>query len=948
MATLKCKMCGGDLELTPDVTVAECPYCGTKQTVPNADNEKKMTLFSRANRLRFNNEFDKAAGVYETIIGEFPEEAEAYWGLVLCKYGIEYVDDPATAKKIPTCHRSSFDSVMEDENLELAMEYADAVAKRMYREEAKQIEAVRKGILEVSSREEPYDVFICYKETDESGERTLDSVLAQDIYNELTEKGYRVFFSRITLEDKLGQEYEPYIFAALHSARVMLAVGTSYEHYDAVWVKNEWSRYLQLMASGEKKTLIPCYKDLDAYDMPKEFAKLQAQDLGKVGAMQDLVRGVEKILGKSGEKNASVADTAASGMAVLNAQMEALLKRGYISLKDRKFAQAKGFFDQVLNNDPECAQAYWGKVLVGRKVRDKEELLHTIINQMEKDVGSEEKFYELVSEAICRIEDAAKADDFKELVDKVELEAYTPLVAITRDTDIQTGILSEFSDSELESLLTVEFDVNFMHYRKCLCLYEVWLEDYNSLEHIRSLVCVSVYEELLQDYKKANKGSKGFAEYYKKVKSDYDYEADYNHAIEYAKEDVRQEIEAILIGVTDWLKGKIAEVQKEQEKKNAEIKETISSWLQKAAGDIAGQKAEEEVAQKRAEEKAEADYQAAVRAAEAAYEKRLAEWKQAKDVYPAQYEAAAAKQSELREKIVQLEQEKVQLKGFFIGKKRKELETSIAQLQSSLTAVTLPQDPGEPPVYGKLPNREDFYKDARKNKAQSKVKTAAAVFPVFRAMWKEFARAAVGDKVFFGKYPYDKDGNIQKIQWRVLDRKENSLLLLTEYGIDRKKYHEESEDITWENCTLRRWLNEEFLNNAFSDYEKKLIQTTNVDNSQAEGYSEYRTKGGNNTKDRVFLLSYKEVLEEYFASDEERICMPTAYAMRTDRLADEDTVACCWRLRSPGKMQDEIIYIHEEGSNVYKDGSHGGTAVFFSGYIRPALWINLEAEIFES
>lgn len=74
------------------------------------------------------------------------------------------------------------------------------------------------------------------------------------------------------------------------------------------------------------------------------------------------------------------------------------------------------------------------------------------------------------------------------------------------------------------------------------------------------------------------------------------------------------------------------------------------------------------------------------------------------------------------------------------------------QLQSSLIAVILPQDPGEPPVYGKLPNREDFYKDARKNKAQSKVQTAAAVFPAFRAMWKEFTRTAVGDKVYFGKF----------------------------------------------------------------------------------------------------------------------------------------------------------------------------------------------------
>ena len=105
MAVIKCKMCGGDLVIEPGATVAECEYCGSRQTVPNQDNEKKLTLFARANRLRAACEFDKAAGVYESIVAEFPQEAEAYWGLVLCKYGIEYVDDPANVSKIPTCHR---------------------------------------------------------------------------------------------------------------------------------------------------------------------------------------------------------------------------------------------------------------------------------------------------------------------------------------------------------------------------------------------------------------------------------------------------------------------------------------------------------------------------------------------------------------------------------------------------------------------------------------------------------------------------------------------------------------------------------------------------------------------------------------------------------------------------------------------------------------------------
>ncbi len=369
MAVIKCKMCGGDLVIEPGATVAECEYCGTKQTIPNQDDEKKLTLFARANRLRMGCEFDKAAGIYESIVADFPQEAEAYWGLVLCKYGIEYVDDPATGKKIPTCHRSSFESIMEDSDFEQALENADVVARKVYRDEAKQIEEIRKGIIEVSGKEEPYDIFICYKETDENGQRTVDSVIAQDVYDALTEKGYRVFFSRITLEDKLGQEYEPYIFAALNSAKIMLAFGTDYEYYNAVWVKNEWSRYLKLMARDKTKHLIPCYKGIDAYDMPKEFAKLQAQDMGKVGAIQDLMRGIEKLLPRT-DPSAPVQQVVQQVVAPADNRQSAQLDRGYMALEDGDWKKADGFFEEALNLDAHSAPAYIGKTLAQEQCRN--------------------------------------------------------------------------------------------------------------------------------------------------------------------------------------------------------------------------------------------------------------------------------------------------------------------------------------------------------------------------------------------------------------------------------------------------------------------------------------------------------------------------------------------------------------------------------------------------
>ena len=357
MTIFKCKMCGGALNIEEGMTVCECEYCGSKQTVPAANDEKIAKLFERANRLRFNNEFDKAYSIYESIISEDPEAAEAYWGLVLCKYGIEYVDDPATLDKVPTCHRSSFESVMEDENFEQVMETADSLARVVYREEAKKIEEIRKGIIEVSGKEKPYDIFICYKETAEDGQRTIDSVLAQDVYDALTAKGYRVFFSRITLEDKLGTEYEPYIFAALNSAKVMLAFGTSYDFYNAVWVKNEWARYLKLMEKDKGKHLIPCYKDIDAYDMPKEFARLQAQDMGKVGAVQDLLRGIEKLIGK--EEKAELEEVTKTMENVsMGPNVHSLLERVEIFLEDKKWGSAEEYCNKVLDIEPKNAMAY--------------------------------------------------------------------------------------------------------------------------------------------------------------------------------------------------------------------------------------------------------------------------------------------------------------------------------------------------------------------------------------------------------------------------------------------------------------------------------------------------------------------------------------------------------------------------------------------------------------
>ncbi len=375
---LKCKMCGGDIELSADKTCGMCSYCGSTMTFPKVDDEQRANMFNRGNHFRRIGEFDKALAVYERIVQEDEGDAEAHWCCALCRFGIEYVEDPNTLEYLPTCHRASFDSFLEDPDYLAALAHSDGVTKRQYQKDAAKIAEVQRGILATSQNEEPFDVFICYKESENDGSRTRDSLYAQDIYYQLTEQGRRVFFSRITLEDKAGTEYEPYIFAALNSAKVMILVTTSAEHAGAVWVKNEWSRFLSLMRKDRSKLLLPCYRDMDPYDLPEALSVLQSYDMSKIGFIQDLIRGVNKVLDgakpKDKPQETVVKETVIEKHESGSANIASLLDRAFLALEDGEWERADGFCEQVLNLDSRNAQAYLGKLMAERHVRKREAL----------------------------------------------------------------------------------------------------------------------------------------------------------------------------------------------------------------------------------------------------------------------------------------------------------------------------------------------------------------------------------------------------------------------------------------------------------------------------------------------------------------------------------------------------------------------------------------------
>lgn len=812
---IKCKMCGGDLAFEPGSTACECEYCGSKQTIPSVDSEKKTNLFNRANRLRMNSEFDKASAVYEQIVAEFPEEAEAYWGLCLCAYGIEYVDDPATGSKIPTCHRTLPTSIMEDSNFEQACDYADPVARKVYREEAKTIDRIQKDILSIAQSETPYDVFICYKETAEDGSRTEDSVLAQDVYEALTAKGLKVFFSRITLEDKLGTQYEPYIYAALSSAKVMLAFGTTYEYYDAVWVKNEWSRFLGMMKADKRKVLIPCFKGLDAYDMPKEFRGLQAQDMAKLGWMQDLVRGVEKLCGK-GETATTVVQKTVVQEVQESGKADNLMKRVYLYLEDWDFEKASEYIDKVLDVDAEYAPAYVAQILVARELTEEADLATLRVS----------------------IDDDPTWKKALRFANKEQKQRYL-------------GYAKQINENEA--------------YAKEQAAYAKEQAAYAKEQARLAAEEKRKQEELAARQKKYNRA---FEEVEKK---------NYPVAL------------MILQGLNDYEKGRELLKQCISEYREVLVKESLTS-VQK-------------------------------------------------------------QKDEIQTQISRLNKEINQLHGLFNGKKKRQLQKDVDTLREEQTKLEKQRQLAEMALSKASTELKDAQKETWTDEAI--IIKAASISEKIEKIEKIKKMRTLGKDCYisFGHYPQTKEntGNTA-IQWKILEQKGANALIISRYALDAKPYNIKVNDVEWENCTLRTWLNGVFYITAFSSAERAAILTTNVDNSKNQCYRGWSTSGGNNTQDKVFLLSYAEAAQyfgvTYNNSNTKSRVAPTAYAIAQGAIVNSDvetadgTDAGWWWLRSPGRNQNSAAHVSTDGS---LRCNFVNSAV---DSVRPALWVNLESGIF--
>lgn len=387
---IRCKMCGAAVQVNTKEHVVVCEYCGSSITLPSLEDETKTLLYNRANQSRLRSEFDNAYKLFEDLLKTNPEDPEIYWSLLLCRYGIEYVKDPKTDKFIPTCHRTLMRPIYEDEDYQDAIKYASPEMRKIYEQEAVEIDHIQQATLRAAKDIPPFDIFICYKETDEFDNRTVDSVLVQNLYDKLTGEGYHVFYSRETLKEIPGEAYEPYIYAALRSSRIMIIVGTCPEFLYARWVKNEWSRFISFMEKGEKKYPIVAYKGMNPREIPIELAHSEALDMNAIGFVEDLLRGVRRIF----EGKVTNSNTLSTG---------GFLEAGFLAVATKEYEKAAELFQQAITIDSSNPCAYLG--MIGAVDEEKKELYYQKLCEVssKRNRESEQQYLKLLKDNIERV-----------------------------------------------------------------------------------------------------------------------------------------------------------------------------------------------------------------------------------------------------------------------------------------------------------------------------------------------------------------------------------------------------------------------------------------------------------------------------------------------------------------------------------------------------------------
>lgn len=319
-----CQVCGAEaLVLNEWKKEYKCGACDAVFSIEDsfsADTEALNDLQDAERLLQQNPpSFDYAETQFDLIIRKYPTWSAGYWGRLRAKFGIKYEID-YNKKSVPSCYMETYEDIRENDDFKSALRYASPELREVYEEQAARIAEVAR-IWRENAKKYNYDVFISFKETDDLTHGvTSDRQEMLELYNHLTMKGYKVFFSPVSLHqrDIYGAQSEPYIFDAIDDAKIMIVYGSKPEYFNSTWVQNEWQRYYLAMGKGKKApgSLIVAYEGFNAIELPNVLRKTQAVDAHSKHFHSDILDLVEKFCkpekAKKAEKEEPKKTTASS------------------------------------------------------------------------------------------------------------------------------------------------------------------------------------------------------------------------------------------------------------------------------------------------------------------------------------------------------------------------------------------------------------------------------------------------------------------------------------------------------------------------------------------------------------------------------------------------------------------------------------------------------------
>ncbi len=341
MTELSCKNCNAPLEMAEAKNgVIACSFCGSVFTLPKSGQSDEVKRLIDAGKTALDVcRFDEALTAFGKAAESDGSEPEAYWGRAQARSRVQYLKDTVNNRLQPICHEVTGDRFIDDPDYKKALELATEEQRAEYKRKAEEIDYIRSEFFKLKESGLEYDCFICVKVTDDNGDATNDCMAAYKLYNALKKSGYRPFFSEEEMGSRTGADYEALILYALKSAPCMLIVCFDRKYLETKWVKNEYTRYISMIADEEHERdgITIVYRSKPVEKLPGIKGKIQGIDFGGFDAFERIKQFIDSH--DEVKKRAAKAELEESARAELYAREKAERERAAIADERLKAAE---------------------------------------------------------------------------------------------------------------------------------------------------------------------------------------------------------------------------------------------------------------------------------------------------------------------------------------------------------------------------------------------------------------------------------------------------------------------------------------------------------------------------------------------------------------------------------------------------------------------------------